>query len=334
VTNTGQCLGKVSISQVSSKRRGVVQESGKVGAGIYAALALHNIVIDSVSSLDEVVASVNKNTRLVVLDGTANQDRMRRVCRHVRQQPWGWSIVIVLLADAFADRDLATRQQQKWQIDVCLPTATSKKMLDERLGPALRRRQPISEIPHLPSAVSTALDKLWGRLNQGSYYSLLQIENTAEEMTIRSAFQNLAQITHPDRHRTRIKDYPECVERITSAYKRLSEAHGVLTHPIRRRLYDLCLKSGQTLRYEPEKVDQFFRHEIDSCQTDTAKIAVLESINARLCGDWRTAARYMAVALQGEPDNDGLKIRAESVKRICLVAAPIEMSAETDGSYA
>ena len=333
MTNLGQSLGKVAVSQVSARRRGLVQEGGHIGAGLYAALAMHDVVVESAASIDEVLSMLGKDTRLIVLNVNTDDDQIRRTTRRVRHTDYGWSIVIIVLADAFADRALATRRQQKWRIDLCLPTGAPKKLLAERLGPALRKRQPISEIPDLPKPVSTALDELWGSLERGSYYALLQVDKEAAEPEIRAAFKNLAQIAHPDRHRMRMKHYPACVERITNVYKRLSEAHGILTHPIRRRLYDLCLKSGQTVRYEPEKLDSSFRNEVDLCATDEAKMAVLESINSRLGGDWRAAARYMEIAIQAEPSNPGLKTRTDSVKRVCLVAAPIEMSIESNGGY-
>ena len=100
----------------------------------------------------------------------------------------------------------------------------------------------------------------------------------------------------------------------------MSEAHGVLTDPLRRRTYDLCLASGRSLRYEPDKLDERIRNEFDLCKTNSGRLSVIESLFARLNGNWHEATEHLKEARLAEPANEALKKRLASVHKVsCLV---------------
>lgn len=66
-------------------------------------------------------------------------------------------------------------------------------------------------------------------MDNGDYYSLLQIETTADQETIRSAYRRIAKIYHPD-----MNDSPKAADH----FKRLSEAYEILSDEKKRKQYD------------------------------------------------------------------------------------------------
>jgi len=186
----------------------------------------------------------------------------------------------------------------------------------------------MSKVPYLPKKIRESLDELWDRVHLGNYYDLFEVSPSVAVTAIQSAFHQLADFAHPDRHPNLAERDESAANRISAIFKRLSEAHHVLTHPIRRRTYDLCLKSRGSLRYEPEALDAEIRTEIEFCQTEPGRLAVLDSLMSRLEGEWRVAAQSMVRATEIEPDNEWLKERTESVKRIWMLATHGSLQSE------
>jgi hypothetical protein len=72
--------------------------------------------------------------------------------------------------------------------------------------------------------------------------------------------------------------------------------------------------------------------EFDMCQTNTGRLSVIESLFARLNGDWQKAARFMKGALEAEPGNKALGERVNSVLKVAQLASPIHGTNDRYGS--
>jgi curved DNA-binding protein CbpA len=92
-------------------------------------------------------------------------------------------------------------------------------------------------------ALRKVADHVFPSLDGRSYYQLLNVADTANAATIRSAFFKLAAQLHPDRFHS----LPEAAlkERLETIYARLGEAYRVLSNPERRVAYDKGLAAGQ-----------------------------------------------------------------------------------------
>lgn len=72
-----------------------------------------------------------------------------------------------------------------------------------------------------------------------NHYRTLQVDSTADEMTIKAAFRRLALRYHPDRARD---------ARASRRFQEIREAYDVLSDPARRRDYDRLYRAHTALR--------------------------------------------------------------------------------------
>jgi molecular chaperone DnaJ len=72
-------------------------------------------------------------------------------------------------------------------------------------------------------------------VSERSYYELLGVEKTADEISLKKAFRKLALEYHPDRN-----PEPEAAER----FREIQEAYAVLSDPQKREIYDRYGKEG------------------------------------------------------------------------------------------
>ncbi len=70
----------------------------------------------------------------------------------------------------------------------------------------------------------------------GDYYTLLEVERTADEKTLKTSYRRIAMECHPDRN-------PGC-EKSEAKFKAISEAYDVLKDPQKRAAYDLYGKAA------------------------------------------------------------------------------------------
>lgn len=75
-----------------------------------------------------------------------------------------------------------------------------------------------------------------------NYYQILDIDKSANQEEIKTAFRKKAKETHPDMHNGS--------EYYTELFKEVAEAYDVLSNPIRRSKYDKALNSGTAYNYE------------------------------------------------------------------------------------
>ena len=312
----GQSLGQVQINRMKANARCIIFDNGNIPSAAYAALGEVNLGLVPIKDLNTCLSKIDKTTRLVVLAGPFKQDTHGAFCRKVRAMPFGWSIGICLISREFEDRVLAARTRTRLNADICIPQSAPSPVISEHLSLAIDTRRPLSHHEGIPHAPALALDHLWERIQRCDYYGSLECPKVSEPADIRHSFQRIAQIAHPDRHRKWADAEPVIKKRISVIYLRLSEAHRVLTDPIKRATYDLCLKSGRSLRYEPSCLGVHIQEELDECETEQGRSAVLRSLDARMEGKWAAACKAMTEAIKAEPENQWLRARADAVQTV------------------
>ncbi|MBV71487.1 MAG: hypothetical protein CMH52_09055 [Myxococcales bacterium] len=321
MTEASQKLAQLALGKSTARYSGLVCAGPHIGAQFYSAMATCNLVVETVDDVSKVVQSVGSKTRLVVLGDHIGQDRLSDICQRLRRLEHSHKVAILVFSNAFSEREFASRQQQIWNVDLCLPKTTPKDFLIEKLSTALVDRRPIAELGCLTIGIANEIDEVLSRIHTGDYYTILGVPATADSTQIRALFHKHAQVLHPDRHRSRAAQYGRTLQRLAHAYKRLSEIHSVLTSNTKRREYDLCLISATSLRHEPEKLPQSMKLELELCKTTDARIAVVESLIARMTGHWKAAYKAMHAAVSAEPDNFPLRDKAESVKKVYMLCA-------------
>jgi curved DNA-binding protein CbpA len=101
-----------------------------------------------------------------------------------------------------------------------------------------------------PASFRRELSERLGRVKQ-SYYQVLGIPDDARTETVQSAFFQLAKRFHPDRHGAELEDVRDQATRL---FARMTEAHQVLSDPVRRKEYDELVKQGEGAAEEQEEV--------------------------------------------------------------------------------
>lgn len=84
-------------------------------------------------------------------------------------------------------------------------------------------------------------------LDKLSYYSLLQVPQSADMGAIRAAYYRMAANLHPDR--THAVTDPAVRDQLESIYARINEGYRVLVSPEKRAAYDRSMASGR-LRFD------------------------------------------------------------------------------------
>ena len=102
---------------------------------------------------------------------------------------------------------------------------------------------PVQAQPPYIEALRMIADRVFPTLDGRSYYQLLNVADSADAPTIRTAFFKLAAQLHPDRfHNLPEAALKDCLETI---YARIGEAYRVLSNAERRAAYDRGLAAGQ-----------------------------------------------------------------------------------------
>jgi curved DNA-binding protein CbpA len=145
------------------------------------------------------------------------------------------------------------------------------------------------------------------RLDQLSYYDLLQIEGTAGVDAVRNAFHAFARRYHPDRF---AGEPPEKQERAAQIYRRGTEAYRVLCDPAERRRYDAGLASGALRLAEPPP-------QRPGAAASAPQSGAIKNVKARplaqkarellAAGDLKGAKLHAKLALGHEPDSAALQ---------------------------
>ncbi len=167
--------------------------------------------------------------------------------------------------------------------------------------------------------VAARVDTLFAALDHAGYYELLGVDIDADQPTIQSAYHQLALALHPDRHGRLKRSHPAAYDRINKVFKRLAEGYRVLMDTQSRRRYNVGLRSRGETRHSPNTTSPREQRELDLCRTDTARKAVLESLEARSFGRWEVAYECVTRAVAAEPDNRGLILLGDSIRKFVTI---------------
>jgi DnaJ-class molecular chaperone len=171
----------------------------------------------------------------------------------------------------------------------------------------------------LPDDLARRIDVLYGALGQADYYALLGVCLDDDRRTIQDAYHHLALDMHPDRHDRLKRSHPGAYGRINQVFKRLAEGYHVLMDTDSRRLYNLGLRARGETRHAPSNLSPREHKELCQCGTDEARAAVMESLEARGFGDWEGALESMSRAVAAEPNNRGLTLIADSIRKFVTI---------------
>lgn len=143
------------------------------------------------------------------------------------------------------------------------------------------------------------------------YYSLLGIPQNASADDVRRAFHQYARVYHPDNHVGASAEHRDEAEQ---AYRLATEAYRVLMDEEKRRLYDQGLAEGRT-RYEADRTRE--RRQTSGgieIGSPKARMFFAKARKAIQSGDLRQGKLNLQMALQNDPDNEGLKEALEALK--------------------
>lgn len=141
------------------------------------------------------------------------------------------------------------------------------------------------------------------KLDQLSYYDLLQIDEKAGADVIRDAFHAFARRYHPDRFAGEPDDKQE---RAAQIYRRGAEGYRVLLHPAERKRYDEGLAGGNLRIAEPPPPSRRGRSQAPAARTIKSVKARPLAQKAReqlASGDLKGARLHAKLALGHEPDS-------------------------------
>ena len=143
-------------------------------------------------------------------------------------------------------------------------------------------------------------------LEQLDYYSLLQVEPSANADEVRRAFHQFAAKYHPDKFASKGAEAKH-IERANQIYRRGAEAYKVLTNPQRRRLYDGQLAGGK-LRFDPLQEGAAERAPTGKwpirVKNPMARPFATKAEQSFKAGDLKNAKVNLRMALSKDPGNE------------------------------
>ena len=243
------------------------------------------------------------------------------VCQAIRQSPGGGTIALVLMSVAYQDPFLGASECRRCEADAFIPLPAPSEMLQARVEAALARREPVERLQVLPDDLAQRLDRLFATYESLDYYALLEVPHEAPSRAIKKAFHQLSMLLHPDRHVPLRQNYPAVYDKVNAVYKRIVEAHQVLTDNAQRQTYDTRLQRGDQRLLSTEVVVRpaHLQRELDACDTDEARRLIIRSHDLRAVDDLTGAAKCVAKALQHEPQNRELRYLYMGLRKLALM---------------
>lgn len=256
---------------------------------------------------------------LALLDRELPRIPGTRLCEILRGMPHGASVGIVLVSATYLDPYAGAGDASAFGADAFLPLPASPELVQTRITAALARREPIARLGVLPLDKARAIDRLYQALDRLNYYELLQIDANANGNALKMAFHRQSLVLHPDRYARLRHTHAHAYERINDIYKRLTEAHRVLSDPGSRARYNLGLHQRGELRLSKSRASQREERELAMCRTEGARKLVLQSLDMRSLGDLEAAEPPMAEACALEPMNRDLGQVLASIRKLLSI---------------
>jgi curved DNA-binding protein CbpA len=142
-------------------------------------------------------------------------------------------------------------------------------------------------------------------LEDYDYYALLGVTPDASADDIKAGFRDFARRFHPDRY----AGDPARASKATRVYRRGTEAYRVLSNLEQRRLYDEQLRRGE-LRLRSDAPRRSLRPSVGpgrvESQSPRARPFLLRAELALKSKDYQQARLNLQIALQHDPENEGL----------------------------
>jgi curved DNA-binding protein CbpA len=92
------------------------------------------------------------------------------------------------------------------------------------------------------------VDQIHARLGERDHFQVLGLSRSATEVEVKQAFAELAKRFHPDLYQSAS---PELAAKVESIFRRMGEAHGVLSSPEARARYTAGLKAIAPAKSDP-----------------------------------------------------------------------------------
>jgi len=184
---------------------------------------------------------------------------------------------------------------------------------EERDSDTLRRAISDSQ---LGSRLTRRILALYRLLDAVDYYQLLGVATDAETPAIQEAFQSLALEYHPDRFFTLTQGLIK--DRVGALFRRISEAYSVLSHPERRRRYNILLAdqgAGPPPRFLLGEAQEPRPEDGSEASTPVGRKYLRLAFAALARDDLDAAHLNLTFALGHEPDNELLRGRLQDVER-------------------
>jgi curved DNA-binding protein CbpA len=149
-------------------------------------------------------------------------------------------------------------------------------------------------------AIVAYVTAVWPRLDELTYYDLLDVPRDVDPIALQQAFYLRAAQLHPDRY-FRLSD-PDARARLATIYARVTEAYRVLSDKITRAAYDRGLALGRA-RYDPAAERRGPVNPEEAVEMIQTKRFLRLALAAQRVGDWKTAVMNLRFALSLEPRN-------------------------------
>jgi curved DNA-binding protein CbpA len=135
-----------------------------------------------------------------------------------------------------------------------------------------------------------SLEAAYAAMSGQNHYAFLGLETKADDGAVRSAYMRRARDLHPDSIAGgNLATHTDIVDKVDALFKRLQEAHGILSNPDSRAAYDRQIASGGT--GAPEKGKKVRRPEEAAVLYGKAEHLVKKK-------DWLSAETHYRTALE------------------------------------
>ncbi|MCW5830293.1 MAG: DnaJ domain-containing protein [Deltaproteobacteria bacterium] len=162
------------------------------------------------------------------------------------------------------------------------------------------------------------IQRYFNGINKGDYYQLLRLPLGAEPAQVKEAFRRESKNWHPDRYFRQVPD--DIYRMVTQVYKRMVEAHQVLTDPAVKPVYDKRIQGPDRMKYlrysyEEEQAKQRAVKDEDICKNPNAKRYAKLAFTALSQKNLTSAELNFKLALTMETDNRDLKYKYLEVRK-------------------